>query len=174
MLRTTTRIRRRAAAAASAVALCTLLVTACSHEPTAAGSKGGALPGNAQAQDDDRAVKHRACLRAHGIEIADPKPGEEGIAIAGGDQKTFEAAAKACSSTAGGGGANRPSQADQDALVRYAQCMRKNGVNIPDPEPGMAMPAQKADKKFEKAQAACQKELPQGGADQSDPKDTGR
>jgi hypothetical protein len=48
----------------------------------------------------------------------------------------FEAATKACGNPPQGafGGFNRQnSQEFQDAALKFAQCMRKNGVNMPDP-----------------------------------------
>jgi hypothetical protein len=48
----------------------------------------------------------------------------------------FQAATKACGNPPQGafGGFNRQnSQEFQDAALKFAQCMRKNGVNMPDP-----------------------------------------
>jgi hypothetical protein len=48
----------------------------------------------------------------------------------------FQAATKACGNPPRGafGGFNRQnSQEFQDAALKFAQCMRKNGVNMPDP-----------------------------------------
>nr|BFE81835.1 hypothetical protein GCM10020093_044360 [Planobispora longispora] len=56
-----------------------------------------------------------------------------------------------------------PSASAQEDGVKYAQCMRENGIDMPDPEPGgeRVKIAGKVDKnKFDKAHKACQKYAP--------------
>jgi hypothetical protein len=62
-----------------------------------------------------------------------------------------------------------PKQAgsDEDQMRAFAKCMRENGVDMPDPEPGgggftRAMPAEDAEK-MNKAGEVCNKLLPNGG-----------
>jgi hypothetical protein len=57
---------------------------------------------------------------------------------------------------------------DKDAPLKFAQCMRKNGMTwFPDPEPGGRMtirtPKGMDPKKFEAAQEACKEFAPNGG-----------
>lgn len=84
-----------------------------------------------------------------------------GVASAGDDdaKKTSSASAS-------------PSGSRQDQLVAFAQCMRKNGVQIPDPAPGeenVQLPAgTKGDAKTQTALAECQKLLGGGAKDGTD------
>jgi hypothetical protein len=77
--------------------------------------------------------------------------------------------------SAGGGPASSASAAPQDETElrrKFAQCMRAEGVDIPDPGPngGIAVPAQKAGeagsadtKKMEAGLEKCREFLPNGG-----------
>ncbi|HET9848507.1 MAG TPA: hypothetical protein VFR68_08140 [Candidatus Dormibacteraeota bacterium] len=80
------------------------------------------------------------CMRAHGVDM--PDPGANGaVSIGGGpgnpvDQATMEAAQNACRSKLPKGG-HQPSAAEQkqfqDQAIKFAQCMRAHGVDMPDP-----------------------------------------
>ncbi|MFI0981195.1 hypothetical protein ACH4SP_29825 [Streptomyces sp. NPDC021093] len=128
---------------------------------SAAGSGGGTTSKNS----DDKAVKHRQCLREHGLKVPDPKPGESGVGITlgeGAPKDTLDKAMKACAGTSPGGPAGgRMTQADKDKGIKHAQCMRKNGFNMPDPDyeggsmRAMKIPKGEELKKFEKASKAC-------------------
>ncbi|MCF2531646.1 hypothetical protein [Yinghuangia soli] len=74
------------------------------------------------------------------------------------------------SSDAKGGTGGGAAAGEKGDMVKYAQCMRENGVDMPDPSAdGMmqAMPAGEAGSaemaKVEKASEACRKWLPNGG-----------
>ena len=76
------------------------------------------------------------------------------------------------SAAAPGGSGQQPDTAEHDAMVKFAQCMRQHGVNMPDPPSNGAMAAlpgvdpQKDPAGAAKAQAAnaaCEKDLPNGG-----------
>jgi hypothetical protein len=68
-----------------------------------------------------------------------------------------------------GGGDDNGDAADsraqaREAALEYAECMRRNGVDVPDPEPGqagirMTMPPGGPTPAFERAQEECQKHL---------------
>jgi hypothetical protein len=76
---------------------------------------------------------------------------DEGVATAGGAAPTASASAALSKDEQG---------------RKFAACMRENGVDMPDPEPGEAMRAElaKVDKtKLQAAMAACQSLLPGGG-----------
>ncbi|MCK2241398.1 MULTISPECIES: hypothetical protein [unclassified Crossiella] len=66
------------------------------------------------------------------------------------------------------------------AMLKFASCMRENGVDFPDPDPesgGMAraIPAEGLDKnKMDKASEACKKYLPKSNYDPNDPKEKDR
>ncbi|KOX20680.1 MULTISPECIES: hypothetical protein [unclassified Streptomyces] len=161
----TTRRNIALAAATGLAALC-LLTTAC----TADGGKTGT--GSETVSDEgkkaDQALEHRKCLREQGLDVPEPEPGEEGVGLTiGGDgmsKEKMEKAFKACRDKGGAGMGKELTQADKDKMIKYAQCMRKNGVDMPDPkfEGGGAVSAarpatQGAEKeKFDEANKACE------------------
>ncbi|MFG1706323.1 hypothetical protein ACFLIM_24310 [Nonomuraea sp. M3C6] len=69
----------------------------------------------------------------------------------------------------------KPSEDPHQRNLKFAQCMRENGVDVPDPEPGKGM-MMKFDgsvprEKVEQAQAACKQYAPSGQrSGQADPK----
>ncbi|MFD4273040.1 hypothetical protein R2B67_14520 [Streptomyces cyaneofuscatus] len=157
--------RRRTVAAACLLATTVVLsATACSGD--GGGTKSDGSSSGAKKTEEDQALEHRKCLREQGLDIPEPKPGENGmgVTIDGGSksQKEMEKAFKACQDKAVGGGPKELSQAEKDKMVAFARCMRKNGFDMPDPkfDGGMAqaMPALKGSemKKFEKANKACE------------------
>ncbi|MFF3992082.1 hypothetical protein ACFYX8_02070 [Streptomyces cyaneofuscatus] len=157
--------RRRTIAAACLLATTVVLsATACSGD--GGGTKSGGSSSGSKKTEEDQALEHRKCLREQGLDIPEPKPGENGmgVTIDGGSKgkQEMEKAFKACQDKAVGGGPKELSQAEKDKMVAFARCMRKNGFDMPDPkfDGGMAqaMPALKGSemKKFEKANKACE------------------
>ncbi|MFE4796532.1 hypothetical protein ACFRFL_15785 [Streptomyces sp. NPDC056708] len=170
--RTTSRSQSRGVAAACLIAAAVVLsATACSGDGggngsgSGSGTKSGGSASDTKKTDEDQALEHRKCLREQGLNVAEPKPGDDvrGMTIDGGgkSKQEMEKAFKACQDKAVGGGAKKITQADKDKMLAFARCMRKNGIDMPDPkfDGGMAQaPAmqQKDMKKFEKANAACE------------------
>ncbi|MFB6714883.1 MULTISPECIES: hypothetical protein [unclassified Streptomyces] len=167
--RTTSRTQSRSVVAACLMAAAVVLsATACSGDGGGSGNGSGTKSGDSASgtkkTDEDQALEHRKCLREHGLDVAEPKPGEDGrgMTIKGGgkSKKEMEKAFKACQDKSVGG-PKEITQAQKDKMLAFARCMRKNGIDMPDPkfEGGMAQaPAlqQKDMKKFEKANAACE------------------
>ncbi|MFE6697646.1 hypothetical protein [Streptomyces sp. NPDC057718] len=163
--RTASRARGRSLAAACALAAAlALTATACSGD--GGGTKDGGSASDSKKTKEDQALEHRKCLREQGLDIPEPKPGENGmgVTIDGGSmgKEKMEKAFKACEDKAVGGGPKELTQAEKDKAVAYARCMRQNGFDMPDPKfDGGAMqaaPALKSKdmKKFEKANKACE------------------
>ncbi|MFD3819674.1 hypothetical protein ACFWRZ_31815 [Streptomyces rubiginosohelvolus] len=163
--RTAARSRGRSLAAACALAAAlALTATACSGN--GGGTKDGGSASDSKKTKEDQALEHRKCLREQGLDIPEPKPGENGmgVTIDGGSmgKEKMEKAFKACEDKAVGGGPKELTQAEKDKMVAYARCMRQNGFDMPDPKfDGGAMQAapalkQKDMKKFEKANKACE------------------
>ncbi|MGW1404540.1 hypothetical protein [Streptomyces sp. NPDC002403] len=162
--RTTSRAQSRGVAAACLIAAAVVLsATACSGDGS--GTKSGKTASDGKKTEEDQALEHRKCLREQGLDIPEPKPGDNGhgITINGGgkSKQEMEKAIKACQDKAVGGGPKELTQAEKDKMLAFARCMRENGFDMPDPkfEGGMAQaPAmqQKDMKKFEKANAACE------------------
>ncbi|MER6997545.1 hypothetical protein [Streptomyces sp. NPDC000410] len=160
-----TTVGNRKGAAVIAYGLVTalaLFATACSGSGSSA-DKGGA---DEKATEADQALEHRKCLREQGLDVPEPKPGQDqrGIAV-GGDgvsQEQIEKAFKACRGKGGAAGTGEITQADKDKALKFARCMRDNGIDFPDPtfdnKPVKAMPVPKgAEKeKWDKANKECE------------------
>jgi hypothetical protein len=139
----------RALALAAAVALSAAAAVGCGGAGKAAQDT-GATSAKASAGDQDRGLLRFArCMREHGVDFPDPRRDASGQLVfdapAGGDQ----AAQKACQRFVKGGFAGGPSdgrssarapsqaqvQKQLDQAVRFARCMRRNGVrSFPDPK----------------------------------------
>ena len=104
---------------------------------------------DAAASDDPQqaALDWAACMRKNGIDVPDPEVGSDGrIRIGPGagrgaddiDRETFQAAQKECGSPFGAGGGPQLSAAQREemqaTMLEFAACMRKNGVDMPDPD----------------------------------------
>ncbi|MFF3020649.1 hypothetical protein [Streptomyces sp. NPDC057939] len=158
---------------AAALTGLTLFVTACTNGGTSGGSDGkdgdgkgssASSGGGKGGADADAAVKMRQCLREHGIDAPDPEPGQNpnGMTVGGGaDPQKMEEAMKACGMSAPGAG-KEPTQEEKDKELRWVQCMRKNGVELKDPEylpggmkTGIEIPKGQ-EKAFEEAQKKCE------------------
>ncbi|MEU3461681.1 hypothetical protein ABZ721_17275 [Streptomyces sp. NPDC006733] len=158
------RNRNRVSAGAAALAALALFASACSGSDADSGAKSSGGKSSADTASD-KAVKFRKCLRDHGLDVPEPKPGEDsrGMTIgSNGSQESVQKAMDACkqfSSNPSG----EISQADKDKALKFAQCMRKNGVDMPDPNFGggggpqkaMPMPQGDAKEKFDKANKLC-------------------
>jgi hypothetical protein len=120
---------------------------------TSAGAKTTAATKKTNPADAMRAFAR--CMRAHGIDMADPKvdasgkgfiqigPGSDagGASPAKPDEKKLQTAQKACQhymDAAQPNGGKRPDPA-QEAKARrqalaFARCMREHGIDMPDPQ----------------------------------------
>jgi hypothetical protein len=132
--------RRRRLLGALALVAMVILISACGSSAPAETGTGG---GNNPATNDPKAVKFAGCMRSNGVSTF-PDPDASGKltidAVANGsslDTSTpaFKRALRACKDLepAGFMGSKRSSQ-QQDAALRFAQCIRENGVkDFPDP-----------------------------------------
>ncbi len=87
------------------------------------------------AQMEAMQLKFAQCMRQHGVDMPDPKGGKMSMMMKKGQEAKMQAAQNACRQYLPNGG-QAPSQSDpkmRDQAVKFAQCMRKNGVNVPDP-----------------------------------------
>jgi hypothetical protein len=139
------RRKRRPLAAVALIAM-VVLISACGSSAqtgTGSGSSGGG--GDSTATAHEKGVKFAECMRSNGVSEF-PDPGASGKltidAIANGsslDTSTpaFKQAISACKDLepAGFMGSKRSSQ-QQQAALKFAQCIRENGVkDFPDPIP---------------------------------------
>jgi hypothetical protein len=113
----------------------------------ALGACGGSDDGGGSSRGQNKAfegaLEYAECMREHGIDIPDPQQeGNGGVLMRGpknaNPQKT-KAAEKACQKhlEAGGATPNPAKRAEaQDAMLKYARCMRGEGIDMPDPKNG--------------------------------------
>ncbi|GAA2069715.1 hypothetical protein GCM10009801_19790 [Streptomyces albiaxialis] len=157
---------RSVAAAVACVAVLGLLGTACSDSSGEKDTKDSAAQGGGKTEED-QAVAWRKCLRDNGVDMPEPKSGEEqaGITVDRKNQGAMKKAIDACKDKAPKNGPGSPlTQKEKDELVARAKCLRKHGVDVPVPKEGQAaalpMPKTAAEKKkLEKAHKACGSEI---------------
>ncbi|MDP9072203.1 MAG: hypothetical protein M3N68_13165 [Actinomycetota bacterium] len=92
------------------------------------------------------ALAFARCMRENGVDMPDPETGGDGMVLMQpGDgplpsEEKMTEAAKSCDHLMKEAGPPKLSPEDQsrlqDAMVAFARCMRENGVDLPDPEPG--------------------------------------
>jgi hypothetical protein len=105
------------------------------------------------------------CLRQHGIDMPDPKVDTNGRTEwqlpegVNPDDPKVKAAQQACRQyRANGGQARRPSPQQQQEMVAFARCLRRHGINLPDPTPEGTVDMRGVnpdDPKFKAAERAC-------------------
>ena len=144
-----------------------VLASGCGGSGKAA--SGGGSGNSSAANRNDAELKFARCMRDHGIDVEDPKPGGGvGLAIRArrGDEKKLQEAEKACQKLLPGG-FKEPSPEEQekfkDAALAFARCMRAHGVEMPDPQfdkGRVRMVVKEESPRFKEAQKACEKLLP--------------
>ncbi|MGW6937462.1 hypothetical protein ACWGF3_00325 [Streptomyces xanthophaeus] len=150
-----------------------LAVTACGNQQSGGGGQdptGGAAGGSGGSGQDsgkemDDAIKLRQCLRKEGVDIPDPKPGEDARGMTVGKDVDPDKMKKAMDACGGGGGAGSQgiTQEMKDKALKQAQCLRGKGFNVPDPTfegdrmTGLGVPEGVDQKAFMDAANACSK-----------------
>jgi hypothetical protein len=149
-------MRRLTLAALAALAL---LGAGCSS-----GEKPAGTPSSPSVSPDELGVKFAQCMREHGVDMPDPKPGE-GIQLRVGpdtSRETVNAALEVCRefNPQGNGGPAGGNPRTAENVRKFAQCMRDNGVeSFPDPtdQGGVLVDGSVAqDPDFKAAQQKCQ------------------
>jgi hypothetical protein len=123
----------------AALATLTLIVAGCTSAPTDTSS------GNTAAANHEQAMKFAQCMRDNGVSQF-PDPDASGALtidqVANGssvdpNSATFKQALTACKDLEPAGFMGQPRSAQQqEAALKFAQCMRDNGVkDFPDPAP---------------------------------------
>jgi hypothetical protein len=138
----TVSFRHRALAGCLAVLALTLGLAACGSSASSTGTNNGTTGTQFQAR-----LNLAKCFRAHGLNVPDPSSGG-GPAGGGGVFRSLRnyspaqtsAARTACQQYFAAAFPRlnlSPAQRAQlqQQLVKYAQCMRSHGVNVPDPTP---------------------------------------
>jgi hypothetical protein len=142
--------RRRPLAALALIAMVALISACGSTAPAGSGSSGGnnapagsgSSGGNTTASKREKAVKFAECVRAHGVPHF-PDPDASGNFNFGVDVSAavFTAAVNACKALQPPGSlSGKRSSTQQSAALRFAQCVRANGVpDFPDPANGQPL-----------------------------------
>jgi hypothetical protein len=123
----------------AALALLVLIVAACSNAPADASG------GNSTAANREQAMKFSQCMRDNGVSQF-PDPDASGAltmdSVANGssvdpNSATFQQALSACRDLEPAGFTGKKRSAEQQqAALKFAQCIRDNGVkDFPDPDP---------------------------------------
>ncbi len=104
--------------------------------PTVAGSTSTAGVG-------DDLLAFAGCMREHGIDMPDPRPGPAGgglvrIGEANDSPQALGKANRACRTLLPKGPEPSPKQIEEmaESSLRFARCMREHGVDMPDPKIG--------------------------------------
>jgi hypothetical protein len=132
MARTTARRRTFGAVAVAAV----LALSACSG--------GDANPGSEQVSEDEQTqvLAFVDCMRDNGFDMPDPGPGQAGLMSAlqeargGHDQTTvnedYQEAFAACEELLPAFATHDDAEPDEEAMLRLAECLREQGLDVPD------------------------------------------
>ncbi|MEN3536837.1 hypothetical protein AAH991_17115 [Microbispora sp. ZYX-F-249] len=170
------RTPRALAAALGLAPALALALAACGAAPADDGiaSAGGAAstatakpsaPGPADRQEAQ--LKFAQCMREHGVDMPDPDPdGRVRIIGKKGDEAKTQKAMQACEhfmKDAVGDKLGGDDPEMRDRMVKFAQCMREHGIDMPDPAPGQGIqvkmkPGQQ--KAMDEAQKACEEFAP--------------
>ncbi|GAA4016261.1 hypothetical protein GCM10022247_44120 [Allokutzneria multivorans] len=157
-------------AGVSAVLMSALVLAGCSGTPdNKVASLGGDKGKTAEQSDADvpkdpkeRMLKFAKCMRDNGVDMPDPEFGEGGSSITLGqgdvDRDKFEKANKACEKYSGAKDFNPNDPKFKEEQLKFAKCMRDNGVDMPDPGAdgsARAIPMDKDPAKMEEALKKC-------------------
>jgi hypothetical protein len=112
---------------AFAIALCAVALAACG---------GGGSSGRGEASSEEASLEFAECLRAHGVEVEDPKPGKS-VDVGGQNDPKTEKALAACNGKLGDSGQEVSAEEDEEineGALAFSQCMREEGIEMGDPE----------------------------------------
>lgn len=146
-----------------------------------AADDGGGDGGDTDESAEEQALAFAQCMRDNGVDMPDPEVDEDGgVRFRAGDgdgempdQATLEQAMEACEDLqpdVGGQMSQEDVSKMQDRMLAFAECMRENGIDMPDPEfgdGGMVRfgPPEGVDPEdpaFREAQETCQEEVGMG------------
>ncbi|GLX00596.1 hypothetical protein [Microtetraspora sp. NBRC 16547] len=169
------KIRLLAAAAPLALALAACGTASSGDDGIASASGGTSRPDSsaspsATLDPHEAPLKFAQCMREHGVDMPDPDTdGRIRVAMPKGmDKSKADAAMKACQpimEQAVGDKAKMNDPEIRDRMVKFAQCMREHGVDMPDPSDGpikLQVP-EGGEQKLKEAQEACKEFAPNMG-----------
>jgi hypothetical protein len=167
---------------AAGVAAAGLLLVSCAADGSGVATLGGSddsTPEPEASVDREEAfLRFAECMRDHGVDVGDPHRSEDGgEVIAVGDESVdpqdVQEADAACRHLLPEGTDEPPDLSPQerarirDQMVRFAGCMRGQGIDFPDPEPqgggivfGPGGDLNPDDPEFRAAEEECRRFLP--------------
>ena len=108
---------------------------------TAGGTAKPSASASPSVSAEEASLKFAQCMRAHGVDMPDPETnGRGGVSImirGGASPQVVQRAQKACEKympRLGRSGPGKLDAAAQDRALKFAQCMRDHGVDMPDPD----------------------------------------
>ncbi len=141
----------------SVVALCVFGLVACGGGGSSSGGGGN---------EEEAALEFTECLRAHGMEVEDLRPGQKNIELPEGNDPASKKALAACKGKLGDAGQELSASEGEEfreGWLAFAKCVREHGVDMGDPEfrgPGQVLLDTKgidtSSPAFEAAREACQ------------------
>ncbi|MDY7085033.1 MAG: hypothetical protein SYR96_08010 [Actinomycetota bacterium] len=164
-------MRRSTCMASLVLALAGGLLAGCGDDGAAEdqmASAGGRVPAaapSASAPTNDPAALAK-CLRDNGLDVKDPEPGSGQLTLPE-PGPLLEAAMKKCErygvglTQRTGVDVNDPDQ--QERRLKFASCMREQGVDWPDPKPGEPMEMPQQTPQFMTAFEKCTQSVPPAG-----------
>jgi hypothetical protein len=175
MANPTRRTTMRATTLAALTATAALALAGCGAGEGGGGDGAAATAGQA-GDPQEAALRFARCMREQGIDFPDPTTGPNGMTRikppTGADEgdPRMEKARKACAKHLAQGAPQEVSDQEraemQRAGLRFARCMREQGVEFPDPgadgqvlvDPSSGVDP--SDPRFKRAEGACRDELP--------------
>lgn len=151
--------------------LVALTLVLCAVGLVACGGGDSGSGGGESASVEEAGIEFTECLRAHGVEVDDPEPGQNNIEVPDSGDPATKKALAACNGKLGDAGQELSSGEEdefKEGALALAQCLREEGIEMGDPEflgPGKfhldidgidtESPA------FEAAREACDGKLPE-------------
>jgi hypothetical protein len=96
--------------------------------------------GTMSSSERDKFLRYSKCMEEQGVDVPDPdNPSDKAAAgAASGEDPKVEAANAICRKYAPNKGEDKASAEEEDAAVKTAECLRKQGIDATDPKPGTA------------------------------------
>jgi hypothetical protein len=159
--------------------LLTIPIAAASLALAACGGDGNstASSGDDRAEFREAALEYAECMRRNGVDMPDPTfQGNGGILFrdqqSPAEEPAFERAEEECRKHLEDARPPEPSEEQQrevrERALRFAQCMREHGIDVPDPtfdddgsiQQSLGRSINPRDPAFQEAQKACERFLP--------------
>jgi hypothetical protein len=147
------------------IALCVVGLAACG------GGGSDSDGGDASAASEEAVLEFTQCMRAHGIDMPDPQPGDESIEIGDPNDPATKKAERVCNPKLDKVAQDITPEVDEEfreGWLAFTECMRDEGIDMADPKflgPGKMLlgiaGVDTTSPAFEAAKEACGDEAPE-------------